>query len=119
MACFFSFSFSDCLFISFALMQKKRTKEKIKAALPGLLRGGTTAEGQELASLRQPALLNAVAPPSALRPYSEAKILLFGNCFCDFFLLGIAEKSEESENTLIFLPASLEGRKAEGFEKAV
>ena len=119
MACFFSFSFSDCLFISFALMQKKRTKEKIKAALPGLLRGVRRLKGRN--SLRSDSLpfLTPSHLPPLYAPYSEAKILLFGNCFCDFFLLGIAEKSEESENTLIFLPASLEGRKAEGFEKAV
>ena len=57
--------------LSFALMQKKDTKEKIKAALPGLLRHCHAQTGLELASLKQSPLTCAW---QCLRshPYSEA-----------------------------------------------
>ena len=51
-------------------MQKKKEpkKEKIKSCTSGATPGGTTAEGQELASLKQPALLFAVALPLRFTP---------------------------------------------------
>ena len=60
---------ADGLFISFALMQKKRTKEKIKAALPGLLHRRYSQTGLELASLRQiaPYLRLTVIPLTPLQ----------------------------------------------------
>ena len=50
-------------------MQKKRTKEKIKAALPGLLHRRYSQTGLELASLRQiaPYLRLTVIPLTPLQ----------------------------------------------------
>ena len=82
-------------FFLFALTQKEKEpkKKKVKSCTSGATPAIGTAEGQELASLKQPALLFAVSIASALRPFSEARSLfrlwawfrLFSPLHCFFF----------------------------------